>query len=648
VAMVWLDAVYPPLPVMVPTTDMYEVHVDFDTFWHSAVALTQGGDIYVTPAKLTNLNPPLLTVLLVPFAWLDALTAYRVWVGLCLVMVLGSLLLVARELRLRALPTALAMAAVLASSPLHGTLVLGQIYPLLLVGLVGGWLAERRGHAVLGAVLFGITVALKPSLAPVLLLYAAQRRWAPLRAGVASAVVASLVGVAVCGPSSGPAWLAIAFSSPVPDTVDNASLPGLAVRLGLPPSLGLAAGLIVLVGTLVVLARHRDRVDPAGTAVWAVLAAGLLLSPIAWHNYSMLLWPGVLVVLALGRGAVATVLLAVAVIPVAWNAAVVPAVATGRSLYFVILVGYWAVLLRCAVSPGPSSEADGEPAAVPVASKPALPAEAPSAASASSSRRRPCGGVGRSSGRTGSAALAQEPIRVVGSSGSAERAIRTVDSSPTSGSVIRVVASARPAEGADSAAIAAADAVPGSGSGSGSSPRLRLGRDDGAGHGACPVAAGADACAGDAGASRSAGGSATASTGADAGESPSADAKGAREVAPPAAVSGGRVSGVEVSGVVVAVPSPAFGSASGASGVLSAASGASVGSVAAGVSGVCGGVVSVPSAAAGSSTAGSAGPSTAASGANGGAGSSSAVGASAAEAVPSAVVATSSPGLAAS
>ncbi len=362
--MVWLDRLYPPLPVMIPTTDMYEVHADFDTFWHSAIALMHGGDIYTTPAKLTNLNPPLLTVLLAPFAWLDALTAYRVWVTLCVLMVLGSLLLVARELRLRPIPTVAVMAAVLASSPLHGTLVLGQIYPVLLVGLVAGWLAERRGRPVLAAVLFGITVSLKPSLAPLLLLYAAQRRWAPLRAGVVSAVAASLVGVAVCGPASGLAWLHIAFSSPVPDTVDNASLPGLAVRLGLPPTLGLVGGVIVLGGTLAVLARHRHRVDPASTAVWAVLAAGLLLSPIAWHNYLMLLWPGALVLIALGRTATATVMFAVAVIPVAWNAAVVPAVATGRSLYFVILLGYWAVLLRCTAPAGPSSVSSDEPVSV--------------------------------------------------------------------------------------------------------------------------------------------------------------------------------------------------------------------------------------------------------------------------------------------
>ena len=234
VTAVVLDVLYPDARSPAALDRHARVHVDFDTFWHSAVALTQGGDIYETPAKLTNLNPPLLTVLLTPLAWLDALTAYRVLRCSPCFMVLGSLFVVARELRLRPLATMVVMATVLASSPLHGTLVLGQIYPVLLVGLVAGWIAERRGQPVLAAVLYGITVALKPSLGPLLLLPAVQRRWLPLRAGVISAVTASLFGVVVAGPSSAIEWLKIAFTEPVPDTVDNASLPGLAVRFGLP------------------------------------------------------------------------------------------------------------------------------------------------------------------------------------------------------------------------------------------------------------------------------------------------------------------------------------------------------------------------------------------------------------------------------
>ncbi|MDN5931213.1 MAG: DUF2029 domain-containing protein [Pseudonocardia sp.] len=340
------------LVTMLPLTDMRDLHVDFDTFWHSAVALTQGADIYDTPAKLTNLNPPILTVLLVPFAALDALTAYRIFAVLAGMLVVGSVLAVARELRLSPLVTVGAVLAVLASSPLHGTLVLGQIYPLLMVALVAGWIAERRGRPVPAAVLYGIAVALKPSLAPLLLLPAVQRRWVPLRAGIASAAVTTLVGVLVAGPSSAVEWLTIALTEGVPDTVDNASFPGLAVRFDVSPVLGLVAGSAVLAGTLVWIGHHRDRIDPAGTAPWAVVAAGLLFSPISWHNYLLLLVPGVLVLIALGRGTIAAALLAVTIVPVSWNA-VWPAEGglgpdAGRSLYWAILVAYWLVLVSAA------------------------------------------------------------------------------------------------------------------------------------------------------------------------------------------------------------------------------------------------------------------------------------------------------------
>jgi alpha-1,2-mannosyltransferase len=369
------------LVTLLPQPDMRDLHVDFDTFWHSAVALTQGADIYETPAKLTNLNPPLLTVLLVPFAALDALTAYRVFVGLTLLVVVASVLAVARELRLSAVATTATVLVVLASSPMHGTLVLGQIYPLLLAGLVAGWIAERRGRPELAAVCFGITVALKPSLAPLLLLPAVQRRWAPLRAGVVSAAAASLVGVLVAGPGTAVQWLTIALTEAVPDTVDNASFPGLATRLDVAPVFGLVGGLAVLVGTLAWLGRHRDRVDPAGTAPWAVVAAGLLFAPIAWHNYLLLLVPGVMVLLASGRRAPAVALLAVTVVPVSWNAIWPPDVGgwadVGRSLYWAILVAYWVSLLRCALRPADPAHAEAGEGPACGAGRPAPSTSAP-------------------------------------------------------------------------------------------------------------------------------------------------------------------------------------------------------------------------------------------------------------------------------
>lgn len=336
------------LLTLLPSTDMRELHVDFDTFWHSAVALTQGADIYDTTAKLRNLNPPLLSLVLAPLAGLDPLLAYRVFAAFTLVLVLAAVVVVCRELRLGWGWTVGATVAMALSSPLHGTLVLGQIYGVLLALLVAGWLCERRGHPRAAGVCYGVAVALKPSLAPVLLLPLAQRRWPAFWAGVVGAGAATVVGALAAGPSSALEWLRIGFSEPVPDVLDNAALPGFLLRLGLPSAIGTVLGFVALVGTLVWI--HRRGADPAGTAPFAVIAAGLLMSPISWHNYLLLLWPGILVAVAGGLVREwALALFALPLIPVSWGELWTdgnPWTPLGRGLYTAILAAYWITLLR--------------------------------------------------------------------------------------------------------------------------------------------------------------------------------------------------------------------------------------------------------------------------------------------------------------
>jgi len=349
---VWLDLRHRHIRLAdLPSVDMAAQHPDFETFWRSAVALTKGTDLYDTPSRLINLNPPLVSVLLTPLTGIPMLTAYRLMVALTVAMVLGAVLVVAHELRLGGRVRAAVIGAVLVSSPLHSTLVLGQIYGVLLVGLVAGWIAERRGRPVLSAVLYGVTVALKPSLAPILLLPLALRRWGSLWAGIGAAAGATLVGVLAAGPASGQRWLSIVLHARVFDYIDNASLPGLAVRFGLPSASGVLVAVVVLAGTLAWIARHRDRVDPAGTAPWAVLAAALLCSPITWHNYLLLLLPGILVLLRTGRWHAPAALLALQAVPVSWSTlwdSGTTLAEFGQSLYFAILAGTWLALVRSA------------------------------------------------------------------------------------------------------------------------------------------------------------------------------------------------------------------------------------------------------------------------------------------------------------
>lgn len=357
----------PPLLALLPSPVVPITHVDFDTFWRSASALVHGTGIYDTDAKLHNLNPPILSVLLAPLGMLDSVPAYRIFATLTVLMVLGSVFAAARELRFGRWWTAVAVLTVVACSPLHGTLALGQIYGILLVGVTAGWIAERRGHPRLAAVLYGVTVAIKPSLAPLLLLPAVQRRWPEFRAGLAAATLTTLAGMAVAGFSTGPQWLRMALTEPVATVLDNAALPGQAIRWGLPSLVGTLVGGALVVGTLALIAVRTRRhglgaargTDPAGVAPWVVLATGLLAAPISWHNYLVLLWPGLLVVVASGRvgdtrRVVVGALLALAVVPITWSDLWVdgdPFTPAGRAFYSAILLATWLTLLRPATGP---------------------------------------------------------------------------------------------------------------------------------------------------------------------------------------------------------------------------------------------------------------------------------------------------------
>lgn len=341
-------------------------HLDFDTFWHSAVALLNGTDIYRTGADYPNLNPPLFTVLLAPFGWLDVFRAYRLISIITVLLVVGSMVAVARELKLRAAEAIAAVVALLLSSPFLATLGLGQIYGFLTAGLTLCWLAERRGWILVEGISLGLVVALKPSLFPLLLLPAVQKKWRTLVAALAAVLLGSLVGGLVAGLSSLPTWLLLILSKPFETYFDNASLPATIVRLATRTAWGspvVELPIILVLGVAYVLASVIVgltvwRIGRPGSAqacgLWVLTAAALLVSPLTWHNYLVLLAPGVLVLLAMGRWQVACLLLAVPLIGMEWptlwytdgSASAIP-----LSLYCAILLSYWFAFFAATGSP---------------------------------------------------------------------------------------------------------------------------------------------------------------------------------------------------------------------------------------------------------------------------------------------------------
>jgi alpha-1,2-mannosyltransferase/arabinofuranan 3-O-arabinosyltransferase len=347
------------------STDSMDVHADFDTFWRSADAMWEGRDIYEAGARLVNLNPPFWTVLLAPFGLMEPLTAYRVFVLVSVFTTIGYLAWMADELRLRAGPTALAVGLLLLSSPLLATLALGQMYPVLALGLVAAWVFDRRDNPTLSGVALGLTVALKPSLAPIVLWPLVRRRWRALLATVAAGAAGTLVGAVVLGPRTTLDWFGILLRSPLSAYWDNASLPSSAARMftenefaepiaTLPwmVPLAYAAGVGIIILTAV-----KVRHDPEA-GLWALTAASLLASPIAWHNYLVLLAPGILLLVARGHGAVALMLLALQLIPpqwpLLWQGEDTALATLALTLYLFILFAHWISFLTLGGERGPS------------------------------------------------------------------------------------------------------------------------------------------------------------------------------------------------------------------------------------------------------------------------------------------------------
>ncbi|MGF1471100.1 MAG: glycosyltransferase family 87 protein [Rubrobacteraceae bacterium] len=307
------------------STNSMDVHADFDSFWRSAEAGLEERDIYLTGARLVNLNPPFWTLVVLPFGLMEPLHAYRLFVLITLCITVGAVAWMAGELRLRAGWAVVAAGAVLVSSPFLATLALGQMYPILTLGLVAAWVLDRRGQNVPSGLVLGLMMALKPSLGLLMLWPAVRKKWDAVGATIASGAGATLLATLAFGPQATYRYAEVVLETDVDGFWDNASIVGTVTRMFtetryaeplavlpwlVPASYGLGLALIILTA---IKAR-----DGSELGLWALVAASLLASPIAWNNYLLLLVPGVLILLARGRVALALLLLSLQLIPLQW------------------------------------------------------------------------------------------------------------------------------------------------------------------------------------------------------------------------------------------------------------------------------------------------------------------------------------------
>ena len=170
---------------------------DFIQFFASARSLTAGDSLYrplrladFNPAEAEspttaaaphpNLNPPVLSLLLAPLAFLGLRASYLCWTGCSLISGLLACVLLWRGLHgtgRRDLQLVWLWLVFLIYFPTYSALTMGQVTMVVLLPLAGAWFAARSGHARLAGVLLGMAVSLKLFVALVVVFFAIQRRW---------------------------------------------------------------------------------------------------------------------------------------------------------------------------------------------------------------------------------------------------------------------------------------------------------------------------------------------------------------------------------------------------------------------------------------------------------------------------------------
>ncbi len=282
---------------------------DFGRFWYATSGwLASGHSLYApTPASMSgdgvltaNLNLPHSHLLLLPYALVPRNLGMVLWVLTGVVCVALSLQTIARQTSWR---PSLGWAVVfLWWMPTHVQLVTGQVAWLLLLPVTMAWAAARRARWARSGAWVGVAIAIKPFLLPLLAWLAWRRQYRAVAAAIAAAGCIILAGVFAFGVDAYREWHASIASISWYARSLNASIWGEVYRLftvntEFAPVLGLdgwarlAAALVssaVAVGAWL-LCRRTTSIDHQWSVV---MTATLLVCPLGWVYYGVLLLPG--------------------------------------------------------------------------------------------------------------------------------------------------------------------------------------------------------------------------------------------------------------------------------------------------------------------------------------------------------------------
>jgi arabinofuranan 3-O-arabinosyltransferase len=263
-------------------------------------AFLNGGQVYTEKGAGDFLYPPSALLLLLPLGALGIAWAGRLFfvVDLATILCAAALLLNVFGLRWRGSAGAITLFGLSLAWPVIFTLDAGNVNGPVLLGLAGFLLATVRGRWLAAGACLGLTLALKPILAPVLLVVALYRRWKTL--GIAVGIPVGLSALVILAVPSTRSF----FDTTLPlllhgqnAQIQDASiaLRGAAARLSVPDPATYVVEVVVALITLGLLWRRwrGSQAEPRRVVELTTIAlvGGFLLSTFAFSHYGIFLLP---------------------------------------------------------------------------------------------------------------------------------------------------------------------------------------------------------------------------------------------------------------------------------------------------------------------------------------------------------------------
>ncbi|GGK94754.1 alpha-(1-_3)-arabinofuranosyltransferase [Nocardia jinanensis] len=273
---------------------------DYKPVYQASLDFLNGREVYTSNFDWVDphyLYPPSGTLLIAPIAVIDYEKSRWLFILLNAVAILIAWYLLLRlfNYTLRSIAAPVLLLAMFLSETVINTLVFTNVNGCLLLAEMLFLILLLRRRDIWAGVVLGLSIAVKPTLAPLLLIALVRKQWTL----VATAVTIPIALTAVAWPlSRDPERF---FTRTLPylfETRDyfNSAIPGNAEYYGLPPwltwTIRLTMVVLVLVSLWILYRYYRsDELFFVTTASGVLLTASWLLASLGQMYYSMMLFP---------------------------------------------------------------------------------------------------------------------------------------------------------------------------------------------------------------------------------------------------------------------------------------------------------------------------------------------------------------------